>query len=205
MNKKDYIIKGFGLQLLKAGSYSAGVAAVRANNIKPPPDNNYKEGINKLPIQKFTGYVPYWAQLSIPDGSYLYVDTSGNQLVTEYQGIDITTCLISVQMNKNIITTPIQGRNGTIKEYISDGDYHINIKGVFTDTNGVYPEEEVRLLKKICDVPSSIAVVSAWLQQFDINNIVIESFSFPQKEGFYNTQLFEINALSDLPVELFIK
>lgn len=185
MSEKDYIIKGFGLQGLKTAAYTVGV--------------------DKLPTGKFIGSVAYWAQLNIPAGSYLVIDQNGVQSTISYDGLNFIACLITVQMSKTIIKTPIQGRDGTVKEYISDGDYHINIKGVFTESNGVYPEEEVKTLKEICQAKSSIAVVSAWLQQFDITDIVIDNYSFPQKEGFYNTQIFEINAISDAPIELFIK
>lgn len=222
MTSKEYIIKGFALQGLKllpyqvkaekvaiegakVAAYSAGVAVVEAKNIKPPSGNNYSTGVKKIPNNKFIGSVAEWAQLSILEGSYIVIDESNFPAIVPYDSIQFVACLITIQMAKNIVATTIQGRDGTVKEYISDGDYHINIKGVFTEANGVYPEDDIEVLKNICKAKSNLSVVSKWLQQFDITNIVIDNYSFPQREGFYNTQLFEINALSDQPVELFIK
>jgi len=42
----------------------------------------------------------------------------------------LETVLITVVQSKNIIKTPIQGRNGTIKEYIGEGDYMLRINGI---------------------------------------------------------------------------
>jgi len=39
---------------------------------------------------------------------------------------------------------------------------------------------------------------------FNIQNIVVESFSFPQVEGTQNVQLFEVSAVSDDPIELTV-
>ena len=39
---------------------------------------------------------------------------------------------------------------------------------------------------------------------FSIDTIVVESFNFPQQEGFQNTQLFEFSAVSDNPIELTV-
>ena len=204
---QQYIIKGFALKRLKDFRYAPGVAGTIAGNIalKNIPRDDFSVGINKLPTSKFVGAVSYWAQLKIPAGSYIVVNQDGSQSVIEYEELDFITCLITIQMNKNIIETVIQGKDGSVKEYISDGDYNINIKGVFTEAGGVYPEEDVNKLKEICQAKASIPIISAWLQQFDITDIVIKNYSFPQKEGFYNTQLFEIIAASDSPVELFIQ
>ena len=39
----------------------------------------------------------------------------------------IKECLVTINQEKNIVATPIDGRVGTIKEYISDGDFQITL------------------------------------------------------------------------------
>ncbi len=109
--------------------------------------------------------------------------------------------LIEVSQTKNIVTTGVVGRNGTIKEYICDGDYEIKIRGAVVSQNA-YPEEAVRNFIKILLVPKEIKVISDFLRLFNIYNIVITDYTFGQKEGFKNLQFFEITALSDAPENL---
>lgn len=115
----------------------------------------------------------------------------------------LDTLLVDVSMRKNIVTTMVQGRPGTVKEYISDGDYDVRIRGavVITGTNE-YPGAQVRDLHEIITKTEAIPVVADYLRQFNIYSLVVTDFSFPQREGFQNVQLFEITCLSDLPEEL---
>ncbi len=51
---------------------------------------------------------------------------------TNFNSIQLDTVLINISQSKNIVTTALQGRNGTVKEYISDGDYVIQVSGMIT-------------------------------------------------------------------------
>lgn len=115
----------------------------------------------------------------------------------------LETVLIEVSMRKNIITTTVQGRPGTVKEYISDGDYEVRIRGVLvTPGTNAYPSEQVRDLHAILRRSDAIAVVADYLRFFDIYNLVVISYTFPQSEGFQNVQAFELTCISDNPEEL---
>jgi Domain of unknown function (DUF6046) len=108
----------------------------------------------------------------------------------------ITTCLIDVMQTKNIVTTAVQGRNGTIKEYVADGDYEISIKGALVGNKG-YPRADVRDLHELLKQSTLLEVVSDYLMLFDIKEIVVTNYAFRQQEGYQNVQLFEITAISD--------
>lgn len=115
----------------------------------------------------------------------------------------LETVLCTISQRKNIVTTTIPGRKGTIKEYVSLGDYELNIKGAIVGKDrGVFPTQVVRDLLSVLIEDQAIKIVSDFLRIFDIYNIVVMDYSFPQQEGFQNMQLFEFNALSDNPVEL---
>ena len=105
-------------------------------------------------------------------------------------------CLISLNMEKNIVTTALQGRNGTIKEYISDGDYNITIDaGISNYTIDQEGEHNI-------DYP--IEVQSDFLEIFGIKSAVVKSFDL-QQETHSNRQSINIQMLSDEPYEIRLK
>lgn len=127
-------------------------------------------------------------------------------------GLTIPAAILEVSQSKNIITTAMQGRNGTIKEFISDGDFIITLTGIITgrDEEGeiknignVYPFDDVQKLATICKVPDSVRVFSSFLTGvFGISNVVITDYNIPQREASRDMQPFQINMLSDVPIEL---
>lgn len=136
-------------------------------------------------------------------------------------GLVIPNMIIEVNQSKNIITTPIQGRDGTVKEFISRGDYLITLNGIITgqmneqtgtvnDIGNVYPTADVQKLIEICEVPDSLSVTSDFLSMFLKSTkegelppkVVITDYNIPQQIGVRNFQTFTINMLSDIPINL---
>ena len=127
-------------------------------------------------------------------------------------GLVIPPVIIEVSQTKNIITTAIQGRNGTVKEFVSDGDFAITLTGVIIgrnedgevkDIGNVYPFDDVQKLVTICKVPAPISVISTFLGLiFGINEVVITDYNIPQREATRNMQPFQISMLSDVPIDL---
>lgn len=113
----------------------------------------------------------------------------------------LDTVLFVVTGTKNVIKTPIVGRNGTVKEYISMGDYQINCKGSIVSSElNVYPRNEVSLLIQILTLAKPISIACEFLGLFGIDNIIIDpEFSISEKLGSRNEVLFEFNAISDFP------
>lgn len=197
-SEAQFIIKGFSLQRLQSKLFQVG---------DQPRDDEHRS--DKVPPEMSFG-LPVFSSLEFEGGQFQTLD---GELIN-YQPLRIDTVLITVNMTKNIVTTALQGRNGTVKEYASDGDYSINIKGVLAGVGqNEYPSIEVEALNRILTVPNTIKVTSEFLSRFGsispfgiegIEEVVVESFSFPQSEGFHNVQLFNINLLSDTPIELTI-
>lgn len=131
-----------------------------------------------------------------------YTDIEGKEY--DFPDILLETVLFNVAQQKNIVITPVQGRNTTVKEFISNGDYAITIKGLITGANGVFPMAAMQDFISMQNAPIAIDVSSWFLQLFDIYNIVILSCEFHEEEGMYSTQQFEIQAYSDQPIELYI-
>jgi hypothetical protein len=116
----------------------------------------------------------------------------------------IDMVLLTVSQTKNIVKTALNGVDGTVKEFISDGDYNIQISGGLFGLNNQYPEDEVAKLITILKKKTNIRVQSQFLQRFDIDDIVVENYKMEAKEAQGNAQFFEISAVSDTPQELIM-
>ena len=153
---------------------------------------------------------PIYSNLEIPAGEY--TDLKNNKI--KFEGIRIDTVMFDVSQERNIVRTQISGRNGTIKQFISDGDFVINCQGILSGRSVEFgkgfqmqnftgvPEEEIRKLKAICSIPREIEVVSEFLDFFGITTVVINAPSYSQKEGTRGEILFSLQMYSDEPIEL---
>ncbi len=119
--------------------------------------------------------------------------------------IDAVT--IQASRTKNIQTTPIQGRNHTIKEHISNGDFSINIEGLIANDEFTkdYPKGKLFLLKQFLEAPFGLRITHAILNRLGVHEIVIQNYSIPSIDGVKNIQKFSAQAISDEPLELIIR
>lgn len=117
--------------------------------------------------------------------------------------------MITVTGSNVIVTTAIAGGDGTVKEFIGEDDYRINIKGRavretaerFRDAGGLvpdeYPEEWMRALARLKKMKSDLPVRCTLLSFFNISRLVIQDITFPPVPGEPGSFYYEINALSD--------
>ena len=149
-----------------------------------------------VPLQKFVsklGTVVY-SNIIFNAGSIL--DQNGT-IINTFDDFRIDDVLLNVSQSKKIITTEIQGRDGTVKEYIGLDDFQIQITGRLNGSYNVNPKELTRQLKIILSAGQPLEIASWYLQNLDITDIVVKDFNFGQTEGEYSTQYFTINAMSD--------
>lgn len=144
---------------------------------------------------------PVFADVTLRGGSY--VDNITGKTIN-FPELQYAAVILTVNFTSRIIKTEIQGRNGTVKEYIGEDDAKVTIQGVICGTNGVYPAEFVAQLNDWRRAPVAKSVTSRFLQNLLIDNLVVESCDIPQVAGGYSYQTFTINCVSDLPVELKI-
>jgi len=194
---EEQLLKTIGLRAVKPLVYKFG----QSNSLSGTPKDYSKIPEPEKPKGKksYLGNLVF-APLTFVSGSY--IAQNGN--VLEYDGLTLETVLFDISQTKNIVKTTVQGRAGTIKEYISDGDYQVNVKGVIVneDNPNLYPESEVNTLIDICRASANIKVQSGLLALFSVYELVIESYNFPMGEGFQNLQTFELTCVSDSPIEL---
>lgn len=112
--------------------------------------------------------------------------------------------LVTITGKKHIIRTPLAGisktnyRRGTVKELIGMDDYQLKIQGFAINmTEDAAPEEDIRLIRTICELNKSIDVMNPLLSFFDIKKLAIEDMKFPAVEGYLAVQGYEITGYSD--------
>ena len=114
------------------------------------------------------------------------------------------TALIEINQTKNIVKTSIAGLNGTVKEYMSNGDFIVNLKGVIVgDVANQRPDRnDLNALIAFLNAPLAIPINCSFCEEFKINSVVIESYRFGQREGARNIIDIEINMISDTAIVL---
>jgi len=175
---------------------------VLKSHIGSQPDSskyNIPQGPGKdAPLSTSVLNTPVYSNIHFLDVEY----TDNNGRVIQTQGKIYDAVLITVTQAKKIITTEIQGRDGTVKEYIGMDDYQVVVNGILTGSNGVHPVDEVATLKKMLDAPVAIDVACAYLQNLGIQSLVTMDYTFEQQAGGYSYQTFSITFKSDVPQQL---
>lgn len=115
--------------------------------------------------------------------------------------------LISIAQTKHIITTKLDGVDGTFKELYSQGDWLVTIKGICIDEDNPdsYPEDQVRQIRNICEERKHVAITNRLTALFNIEHLAIERFEFPAVPGQLGMQGYVIRAKSDREFMLELK
>lgn len=146
------------------------------------------------PEEKWNGNVDYWLGRTAMTDLVVKVPGEGELLINDV--------VMNVSLQKEIVKTSIIGRKGSIKEYITDGDYQISMSVGIVAVNergeiiDQYPERAVTQLREILERPEALEVNSGFLDLFNINKIVVTNMSVKQMTH-SNRQVIEITAISD--------
>lgn len=194
---------GSGLTPISYLFIAAGVgrrARMELCRLKPSQVNT------QIPSWEGHGGTPATVELSSPitDRSYWegrYVLTELTLCKENGDTLTINDAVVSLSREKHIVRTTLVGLNGTIKEYICNGDYDINITvGIVAVENGQivdeYPEKGISEIKEFLDENKAIKVTSVFFNIFDITQIVLTQFSLRQDTD-SSRQTIDIKALSD--------
>lgn len=156
--------------------------------------NDLGSGALNTPEEKWNGNVDYWLGRTAMTDMVVKMPGEGELLINDV--------VMNVSLQKEIVKTSIIGRKGSIKEYITDGDYQIsmsvgimavNDRGEIIDQ---YPERAVTQLREILERPEALEVNSGFLDLFNINKIVVTNMTVKQMTH-SNRQVIEITAISD--------
>ena len=195
--------------LILSGARVAGefatIAAAKARILANNSSNPYIGNTNTIfadladsELYKSEIGTPVYADVTFD--TVTYIDANNKKQTTPK--ITFQAILISLSFPRVIIKTEIQGRNGTVKEYIGEGDAQISFSGVIVGLNGQYPTDAVNQLLQVIQAPIEIPVICKYLNDKGVQTIVFEDRTFNQEEGGYSYQQFSLSAISDTPQEL---
>lgn len=127
----------------------------------------------------------------------------GNEGIGLTEDLVINDVIFRVSRPKIIVKTPVQGRQGRVKEIVSLDDFTIEINGkLVSEYMQQRPLDQLRSLIAVESYEGSVAVAVNFLSLFSIDTILIEKINIEERRGYYNEVPFEIIASSDEPIEL---
>ena len=172
---------------------------------------NY-EGIQLLPEEE-SGTVsmlgtPVFGDISFEGGLYnIYNKYTGVVEQARYGQYTLPySCIVDFSRQNNVITTPVLGSTGTVKEIYGIGDWDITIRGIAfnNDKAGNSAHEQINHLIAWSNLCDSIEVGGSVFLSKLINRIVIKNIDIQPIEAKWNVIPFIIEAMSDEPIELTI-
>lgn len=128
-------------------------------------------------------------------------------VVLVYKGkeYEMPNSLISIRGKKNIVSTPMVGRKGSVKELINIEDYDIRIQGVALDTD--WPDDQLAAIKEIYAVNESVQLKCALTDIFmdEEDMVVIKSIEIPEMKGIEHAQTYSLELETDRSFELILE
>lgn len=174
-------------------------------NMQPTQDSpslswdGRREGMTATPVSLPVTDVNFWeGRFALTTITVRRSDTNAKLVIND--------ATVSISRKKNIVTTELVGLDGTVKEYISNGDYEvrINVGIVAVDGNKIvddYPTEGIETVRGFLEVNDGLDIQSAFFDIFKIDRIVVTEFSVDQNTA-SNRQTIDIKALSDKDYEI---
>lgn len=203
--QKEIIIGEFGLEKLALSQYLKGVNVIKSKLGEKTNDANYN---GKLPAQiqqdapittSLLG-TPVWDYLAIESGSY--IDNQTGKTVN-YNEQTFHSVLINSSQSHRLVLTDIQGRDNEVIEYVGKASIRLNIKcGIFSNNNN-RPRNEIINVINILNSNQPIKIKFCnFLADLNISQFYVLDKNINQTMGGYNYQLFEFNAINNVPVIL---
>lgn len=124
--------------------------------------------------------------------------------------------IVRLNKHKNVVMTPVAGRDYTVKEIIAAEDWKIAMTGIVVNEDFVqssggdfqlpvqevgYPLDFLQELNNLCERNEALEVNCELFNILKIDRIVITDFE-PSLEGYHNAFAYTIQALSDTSFEL---
>jgi hypothetical protein len=194
--------------LNQPGAMPAGYGMPEVQKAQFP---NY-EDVRLLPAEESTVKsvfgTPVLGDITFEGGSYnRYNKYTGAIEKGQYGAYTLPySCLVDFSRSNNVITTPVLGGNGTVKEIYGTGDWDITIRGIAFN-NDKYGNNAHQIIKQIIersDICDAFEVSGSVFYEKNITRIVIKIIDIQPIEAKWNVIPFTIQAVSDEPVELTI-
>lgn len=133
-------------------------------------------------------------------GTFIFEKTTYTYLGKDFSTpeIELPSTILSVSYQNNIVETPLKGRSGAIKQYISTSDYSISLDSLLISPDLTYPHDQLNIVNTIASAKSKIKVANEFLNSLNVFDVVIKTFSISQIRGQKNTLQLTMEMVSDL-------
>lgn len=153
---------------------------------------------------------PVYGSILLNGGEYNMYDRKTGAVVKGLFG-DYTlpySCVAEFRRKANITKTEVLGNTGTVKELFGLGDWDITIRGIALDSRsgeGTKAREQIETLCRWAEVSDSIGIEGSIFRGKGIYNVAIESIEILPIVGRWNAIPFQIEMISDEPIELYLQ
>ena len=184
-----------------------GYSALRRYQVPPGADQQRNDGF--VPGQ--SGGAPpggTTSLLGLPAFVQVNFHAARNLATGDFaNGLALLDPIVTVGQQMNVVRTAITGRRGTVKEYIGQDDYAVTIRAILAtdpkaDNRFAYPLPEVKALRALVELGVALPVSGFLLDTYGIKSLVVTNVRYESLPGFVNLQAYEIECLSDEPIEL---
>lgn len=153
------------------------------------------EGFNLKETSRGKTGTPFWSMDL--EGRWYYMPVRlGN--------VELWNPIMRISSKKTIIETHLTERPGSVKEIINRQGYIIHVKGVIKRSDGLWPEEELRMLNELYQKDESLEIDSPMtciLLAGQEEMVVIKDFKLPAPKG-ETAIMYELELISDIDFDL---
>jgi Domain of unknown function (DUF6046) len=141
-------------------------------------------------------------------GHYKKRNQYGTIVYIPYDAYDLPhSSIVETTQENNIVETPLLAGQ-IVEEFISNGRYEINIKGLIVNNNSTVepPFEELEKFGKFSDLAGvKIAIESNWLNLLGVCEVTIARKSINQLEGYSHVFAYTLDLRSTQSIDLRLR
>ena len=183
---------------------------------KSTPQSRY----NSVLLEDYLGveiWLPVWFR-DLPQDYFTHIEDC--EIVdANKRELHLPYCTVRITARKDIIKTPVNARQGTVKEVYNIDDYQITLRGFLIDKiNYSLPEMQMVALRRLFELGQSVAIDNALTNLFlvkmdmpnqldpgnNTDNVAIETLDFEEVRGCRkNMRAFTMQMISDNINSLF--
>jgi hypothetical protein len=199
-------------QILFQAFGSAGVLYRPSFGDEQVPELNYDlevatdEDLPSTPSSLGTPIVFPW---SLKGGKYLTYNYKGEIIEKTLEEFRMPAAALCVFTRAKIMrTTAVSGGRGTVKEMYGFDDWSITVKGVMlSESNHPQAPDVFEMRNRLLqfeNLTDAIGVSGDLFEAIGVSHLVINRISIPQVPGKPRMIPFEMNCVSDQPIELLL-
>lgn len=164
----------------------------------------YEIGTEPEPMQEFVKAYRLWDTDAKGRWYFMPVSLKHPQIPTDGNICYLPHGVVSISCKKTIVETPLVGRKGSVKELISTDDYKISVAAFIQSANGLYPEQEITLLRDVFNIAEPLELICALtgLVLDEGDKVVLTDISFPPLPGVEDAVAVKLEMITDKAFEL---